>query len=189
VRPSPPAVPVVYLGIDPGVSGGLACIRDKSASAIKMPASDLEVWEWVRAYGASDITPLTSRGRPGLSSYAVLEKVGGYLPASDRGHEKYEGTRQPGSHMFRFGASVGAVRMALVAAGFVPGESLFEVAPVTWQKAFNIVPRGKSGSRKDHKAQLKQLATDLFPSLKVTLKTADALLLAEYCRRLRTGRL
>ena len=75
--------------------------------------------------------------------------------------------------------------MALIAAG-IPFE---EVIPRTWQKGVGITPRGKGETKTRFKNRLKAKASQLFPKVNVTLATADALLIAEFCRRKRTGTL
>lgn len=61
------------------------------------------------------------------------------------------------------------------------------VAPSVWQRAFVLAggPRdeGITAKKNRHKAR----AQELFPNLKITHACADALLLAEYCRRTREG--
>jgi Holliday junction resolvasome RuvABC endonuclease subunit len=74
---------------------------------------------------------------------------------------------------FSFGAHAGALRMALVAAG-IPFD---EVTPQKWQAAMQCRTKGD-------KNVSKRRAQELFPSVKVTHATADALLLAEYGRRI-----
>jgi hypothetical protein len=95
--------------------------------------------------------------------------------------------------------------MALIAAGI----RFEDVPPQKWQKALGIAPR-KSGktkmvssaddpkvpflctelrevggeSKTVFKNRLKAKAQQLFPEQKVTLATADALLLLEYCTRI-----
>lgn len=76
------------------------------------------------------------------------------------------------SGMFKFGQNYGALRMAVVAAGI----RLELVTPSVWQGKLNCRTKGD-------KNITKALAQRLFPRLKVTHATADALLLAEYGRR------
>jgi hypothetical protein len=73
---------------------------------------------------------------------------------------------------FTFGAEYGRLRMALVASG-IP---LDLVEPKRWQTALGCMSKGD-------KNVTKARAQELFPHLKITHKTADALLLAEYARR------
>lgn len=73
---------------------------------------------------------------------------------------------------FTFGRGLGNLEMALTAAG-IPFE---RVRPQVWQKELACMSKGD-------KNITKRKAQELFPSLKVTHKTADALLIAEYGRR------
>lgn len=73
---------------------------------------------------------------------------------------------------FKFGLSYGGLRMALTARGI----RFDEVLPVKWQTAMGC----RSGGDKNI---TKRRAQALFPSVRVTHATADALLLAEHCRR------
>ena len=67
----------------------------------------------------------------------------------------------------------------LIALG-VPFE---EVTPKRWQRALGIAPRGRTETKVQWKSRLKDFAQRRFPDIKVTLATADALLLALYCQR------
>ena len=73
---------------------------------------------------------------------------------------------------FTFGNGFGHLEMALTAAG-IPFE---RVSPQRWQKAMGCMTRGD-------KNVSKRRAQELFPAMKVTHATADALLIAEYGRR------
>jgi hypothetical protein len=92
--------------------------------------------------------------------------------------------------MFTFGQNYGSLRMLLVASK-IP---FLSVAPVTWQSALGVSPRDKRGEDKESdsqfKTRLKTHAKGLFPALSTLTKaTADALLLAEFCRRRHEGEL
>ena len=158
----------LYVGVDPGASGGLVVIGPSGVVAEKMPATEADVWGWVSLLHLDGYLD-----GPPPEVYAAVEKVGGYV-----------GEAQPGSAAFKFGLSYGGVRMALTAAG-VPFD---DVTPQTWQKAFGL-HRGKAESKTAWKNRLKAKAQQLFPGVAVTLATADALLIAEYCRRKHEGRL
>lgn len=153
----------IYLGIDPGKSGGIAWIFRSRTTAISMPSTERDIWDVLEG-----MESLSSR------AIAVIEKVGGYT-----------GEGQPGSAMFNFGWGYGGLRMALIAAN-IPFE---EVTPQKWQKAMGISGRKKTESKTQWKNRLKAKAQQLFPELKVTLSTCDALLIAEYARRKTEGRL
>lgn len=77
---------------------------------------------------------------------------------------------------FTFGRNYGSLRMALIGWN-VPFE---EVTPQRWMKALGCLT---GGDKHISKARAQQM----FPTVKVTNATADALLLAEYARRLRHG--
>ncbi len=152
---------VLYLGIDPGASGGLATIHGRSVELFQMPRTDRDLWNLVRQFRS-------------LSTTTVLEKVWGHI-----------GSGQPGSAMFNFGANYGSLKMALTAAG-IPFE---EIVPRTWQKALSVSPRKKTETKTQWKNRLKAKAQQLFPQVDVTLATCDALLIAEFCKRKHEGTL
>lgn len=74
---------------------------------------------------------------------------------------------------FTFGASYGRLRMALTAARI----AYEEVTPPKWQGAMGCRTKGDKNVSKAR-------AQELFPSVRWTHATADAVLLAEFCRRL-----
>lgn len=149
-----------FIGIDPGVNGGMAVTwPDGSTEAIAMPKNEQTVWDWFDTLAvASDCDH--------VGIFATIELVGGYV--------KREGGN-PGSAMFTFGRSYGALRMALVAAG-IPFEA---VRPQAWQKALGL-SRSKGMKPTAWKNLLKTRAQELFPDLNVTKSTSDALLLARH---------
>jgi hypothetical protein len=144
---------MIYIGIDPGKSGGICVMDDKGGiELVKMPSTELDIYESLDGY----------------NGFAMIEKVQGYI-----------GNAHPGTAMFKFGASYGGLRMALIASG-IPFD---EVSPRTWQKTLGISPRKKTESKGQFKNRIKAKAQQLFPNENVTLATCDALLIAEYCRR------
>jgi hypothetical protein len=147
-----------YIGIDPGVSGGIAavsCVPGLQIGAMKMPATDRDLYVALKALIAENV----QNGHP----LAVLERV--------------SSSPQMGVvSAFTFGRGVGALKMALAALE-IPYD---EVTPQKWQ----LVMGCRSGGDKNI---TKRRAQQLFPALAITHATADALLLAEYCRRLHRG--
>lgn len=83
---------------------------------------------------------------------------------------------------FTFGQNFGALRMALTASS-IPYEM---VTPQKWQSHFGLPTTNKAGSKVAKKNAHKARAQELFPSIKITHAVADALLIAEYCRRTRS---
>jgi len=81
---------------------------------------------------------------------------------------------------FKFGMNYLFLRACLVSCE-IP---FAEVTPRTWMKALAIRTRRKTETTTQWKNHLKQIAQQLFPQQPVTLATCDALLIAEYCRRL-----
>lgn len=86
--------------------------------------------------------------------------------------------KQGVSSVFKFGQSYGFLRGLLIGLG-IPFE---EVTPQKWQKAMGCMSKGD-------KNVTKAKAQQLFPGVKVTHAIADALLIAEYGRRVRSGEL
>jgi hypothetical protein len=90
--------------------------------------------------------------------------------------EKVHASPQMGvTSAFTFGGWYRACRMALTAAK-IPFD---EVSPMRWQRRLECLSGGD-------KNVTKARAQQLFPAVKVTHYIADALLLAEFARRLRT---
>lgn len=163
----------VYIGIDPGASGGLAALWFEMGEkwgvfTQKLGCTDKEAWEWFKEHskhhGRQDIP---------FRLFAVIEKVGGYV-----------GSAQPGSAMFKFGRSYGFLHGCLVAAGI----QYVEATPQKWQKFLGIAPRRKEESKTQWKNRLRMFAERLYPNVKVTLAVADALLIATYCQRIHEGK-
>lgn len=166
----------VYIGIDPGQAGGLVAlysdgkIYDDSVSP--MPETEKEIWEWFVGF---------SEAYSATSCVAVIEKV----------HSMPD---QGVASSFKFGMGYGALRMVLIAAGV----SFEEVDPRAWQKALGIPPRKKEETKPQFKLRLLKLAQQLYPSLPLwsekkakgrMLAVADALLIAEFCKRKHEGKL
>lgn len=172
----------LFLGIDPGSSGGMAIINSNGLilkDIHNQPAltalgnmTAFQQWDWLSYFEHSERQYV----------YGILEKVGGFVPRAKglRGAEEGSDRGQPGSTMFTFGKTVGMLIGFLTAAN-IP---YIEVIPRTWQKEFGL-QRLKSQTDSQWKNVLKNKATYLFPEVKITLATADALLMAEYCRRSR----
>lgn len=142
------------LGIDPGASGGIAWITDGKPCVEKMPDTLQDLWELIQ-----DIQHGQCIWPNKLQCKAYLEQVHS-MPG------------QGVASSFKFGQGYGALEMALTAAG-IPFE---RVTPQKWQKALGCLTKGE-------KNVSKRKAQELFPTMKVTHATADALLIAEWGRR------
>lgn len=115
----------VFLGVDPGVSGGLAVVMGPEAVTLKLKdATPRDVWDWLREYAV-------------VARHAVIEKVGS--------------TPQMGVvSAFTFGKSYGAIRAFLIALE-VP---LTEVSPLVWQKALGCRTKGDKNVSKARAQEL-----------------------------------
>ena len=80
---------------------------------------------------------------------------------------------------FSFGENFGMIQLALAALE-IPHDW---VTPQTWQKEMNL--NGKYATKVIRKNAHKAAAQRLYPDIKITHANADALLIAEYGRRLR----
>lgn len=155
----------IYIGIDPGVSGGIVCLFDDFPFSTPMPATERDIWNWIKQWRD-------------LGAFAVIEKVGGFMGGA-------KGNVASSHTMFTFGASYGGLRMALVAAEI----AFEEVPPQSWQKGLRISKRASSESKVQFKNRLRGLAQQLFPTQEITLAVSDAFLIADYCRRKKEGTL
>lgn len=160
---------MVFVGIDPGVNGSMVCIEPGNKTGVYHCLSWLKdntnyekVADWL-----SDLQPKDTQ--------VVLERVSGWIG----GRKDALGNSQPGSRMFVFGQSYGALQMALTCLGF----DYHTVRPYHWQK-FLSLDRPKQLSKSQYKPYLKNKAQNLFPGLSVTLYLADALLLGVYACKL-----
>lgn len=145
---------MIYIGIDPGSSGGLAALwaDGRVLVAQPMPKTEKDLLDM--------LSGLASTHEAG--THAVLEQLRP-MPSTFRG----------GKGNWYLGGSYFAMRMALIACG-IPFD---EAVPRKWQGAMQCLTGGD-------KNVSKRRATELFPTVtKITHATADALLIAEYCRR------
>lgn len=118
---------MIYIGIDPGKSGGIA-VMDTILSftqVSKMPETEKDIWEFFRM--------LKERHQGGL--YAVIEDVHA-MPG------------QGVTSMFTFGSGLGGLRMALIGNGI----SFEKVSPMKWQKFMGCLSKGDKNVTK-RKAQ------------------------------------
>ncbi len=144
----------MFVGIDPGKSGAIAVIDAEGCFVSVVKLKETEQDIWTWMVKELGI----GYGKSG--HFAVLEKVGA-MP------------RQGLSSTFKFGVSYGFCR-GILTANRIRFE---EVTPAKWQGALGCRTKGD-------KNITKAAAQRLFPTVKITHANADALLLAEYARRL-----
>ena len=146
------------IAIDPGANGGIAWTDENgNPQAVSMPATVRDVRKaLVLAIGQTQ------------HKQVFIEKVGGYIA----------GTPSPGSAAFTFGYNAGVLEGLLCYAD-IPYEF---VLPVTWQKPLGLGGRKSCDSPSQWKNKLKAAAQRKFPTIDVTLKTADALLIWDWAQ-------
>lgn len=149
----------LFIAIDPGASGATA-IQYPTETYVCPFKTESEQRELIR-----DIVFYCKQEH--FQPFAVIEQVGGYI-----------GVKQPGSAMFNFGRNFG-YHLGLLDAFEVRTEL---VAPSMWQRKHPKTPKlaDKARAKREHKNALKEIAARRFPSIKVTLANADALLILDY---------
>lgn len=173
---------MLYLGIDPGGSGGLALISEKGkfVDFEPMPATCRELLEVLVAfrekagavYTAADTGAILPANPPVLRG--LLEKIQPQPASSRQGAWSAKGS----SSFFR---NIGHLEMALEVVR-IPYD---ELRAQEWQP---IVGLHYAKGEKRNKNRSKEIVDRVFPTLdNITHASADALLLAEVCRRINEG--
>jgi hypothetical protein len=150
---------MTIIGCDPGVNGGIAWITGGKPCVEKMPDTLQDLWGLIQDIRAAASPPL---GVGETNAMAYIEQV-------------HSSPQMGVKSAFTFGNGFGHLEMALTAAG-IP---FTRVRPQVWQKALNCLTGGL-------KNVTKKRAQELFPTIKCTHAVSDALLLAEYGRRIET---
>lgn len=141
------------IGIDPGSAGGIAVLNGSHIETYNMPET------------FPDIYNLLASLKDGDDTLAILEDVGHGMPG------------QSSKATAVFARHNGHLEMALYALGI----RTVKVTPQKWQKHYsNSLGKSKDCEKREWKNKLKLLAQQMFPSVKVTLKNADAILIACY---------
>jgi hypothetical protein len=160
------------IAIDPGKAGGIAWADELKAEAVAMPDSEYGIWELV--YDLAD----TEDDRA-----CVLEHQHNRPPPGKRKNargqlESYQGRGSTAN--WTLSGNYHGLRMALIAADL----EFEEVSPTKWQKPLGLVFRGVDRlSYEQKKRRHKAEAERIFRGMRVTLATADALLMLEFLRR------
>jgi Holliday junction resolvasome RuvABC endonuclease subunit len=143
------------IGIDPGKNGAIAWISSEGPKVEKMPETLADLWH--------------------LISHIVNDSATIYRHTELKAYlEQVHSSPQMGvKSAFTFGNGFGHLEMALTAAN-IPFE---RIRPQKWQATMGCMTRGD-------KNVTKQRAQELFPSMKITHATADAMLIAEYGKRI-----
>jgi len=166
-------IKVNYIGIDPGLQGGIATIRNSGEmTTLIMPTHKIgkkRVLDNARLAGIFSLSDLLN-----IKSYAILE-------------QQQPMPKQGVTSMFSIGYGFGVLKQCLIDFS-IPHEV---VRAQVWQKEFGI-----SGRKGNTKAQALQICQSLFPdtNLLATKRSkkphdgiVDAILIAEYGRRRHGG--
>jgi crossover junction endodeoxyribonuclease RuvC len=143
------------------IPGGFVGVDPGRSSGAIAYVVDHTAWAWpVSKLTDRDIWDVFSKLKDLNVRSAVLEKV----------HAR---PGQGVSSMFKFGSSFGELKMGLVASGI----RFTQVMPAAWQKELSCRTGGDKNITKTR-------AQELFPDMKITHAIADALLIAEFARRM-----
>lgn len=172
--PKPPKLEVsksatVYLGIDPGVNGGLAAIFNGNVEAIPMPETERDLFEWLSQWYSIDTVAVVEEQWPRPTFFGGKNSI-------------LKSTCLLYGHYTLIRGMLTALKVKFE-----------EQRPQEWLKGLSI-PSGKKREveSKDWKKHLRGKAQQLFPDLPVweekralgrQLAISDALLIAEWCRR------
>jgi len=159
----------MLIAIDPGQNGGIAWTTDGGVTkCADMPDTPKDIFDLLQ-----DITD----GCQGAGCY--LEQVGTYMPGNS------------GPAAVKFARHCGHLDMALLALGI----SHSSILPAKWEHwfigkpAYPKIPKETHAAerrrllaerKRERKTRIKAKAQALFPGVKVTLKTADALGMLAY---------
>ena len=149
-------VDVIEVGIDPGKNGGFAICDGKRVWSERMPETEPDIVGLIREI----VDGAQAEGQP-LTFY--VEDV-----------PKFVGKFVPSSSSFVLGRNFGVLLGSLYAMRC----RVVLLRPQEWQRRLGLgTSRGMKSSA--WKNKLKERAQQLFPAQKVTLATADALLILE----------
>ena len=144
------------LAIDPGASGGFALASRDITECFPTPPTTGDICDLVRSLKAEHDLYV-----------CYIEDI-----------PKFTGKLIPSSSAAVLFENYGFTQGVLMAMG-VP---TIRVRPQEWQKHFSLGTARACGSTTVWKNKLKAEAQRRFPNCKVTLKTADALLILDYAR-------
>jgi hypothetical protein len=146
------------IAIDPGRNGAVVMEYKGKITSYNMPETAKDIDTLLRS--------LFELGRNQTHKVVYMEEPYGYIGP------------KPGKGVFAFGRHVGNIEMSVLCRNV----RLVLVKPQTWMTRLKVGSRDKK-SMKDWKNKLKARAQALYPSVEVTLKNSDALLILEYSKK------
>ncbi len=120
----------IYIGIDPGINGGIATINNNFVQAYKMPQTIRDLWELIHEI----------KSTAELENYSITAALESVWSSPQMGVKS----------AFTFGNGFGHLEMALTALG-VPYE---RVRPAVWQKAMGCLTKGDKNVSKRRAQEL-----------------------------------
>ena len=149
---------MTYLGIDPGpISGSLAWINSQATVCYTKRFMDITEKEL-----SNQIEEIHAMSK---NCVCVIEKVWAF-------------PKQGVTSAFGFGDNYGLIRGLMIAHN-IPFKL---VTPRTWQQFYGMKKKPKE-TKTQWKKRLKGRAQELFPTADICTETADAILIAAYCRK------
>ena len=152
------------IGIDPGLSGGIAILDDlKIYDIFDMP---------IMSEGKKNINQLNSAQLVNIINNHVLRKENTFVIVEQVSAMPGQGV----TSMFNFGQTFGSIKGICAALGL----PIFYVRPAKWKKHFELINSSKDASRTK--------VIEMYPSIssrltkKKDVNKADAILIARYFR-------
>lgn len=144
-----------YIGIDPGASGGITAIVDTNVPRILWCSAFKELGN------ARFVLDFLKAQK--IELHALIENVHAF-PTDGR------------SSAFKFGKNAGQWEGLLTAFG-IPFD---KVVPHKWMSWYGVMPKDKQERKNKLKELAQKVLDDYGENQKATLKTADAILIANY---------
>lgn len=140
---------ITTIAVDPGKSGGVAFHNERDG-----------------IYVAHNLYPITDL----LETMETLRESGSRMQMVVEDIPPFTGNLIPGASAFKMGVSFGLIQ------GIALGEriSCFKITPKNWQKGLSGLTKLKGSKRKQ---ALRDTCRRLYPDLKPTLSTCDAILI------------
>ena len=150
------------IGIDPGLSGGIAILDDlKIYDIFDMP---------IMSEGKKNKNQLNSAQLVNILNKHVLKKENTFVIVEQVSAMPGQGV----TSMFNFGQTFGSIKGICAALGL----SIFYVRPAKWKKHFNLINSEKDASRTKVIEMFPRISNKL--SRKKDNNKADAILIAQY---------
>lgn len=145
------------IAIDPGSSGGIAVFTKSGVQAVKMPKSVSEMNDYF-IYIKNTYENVV----------VFIEKVQAFSSDDDSPGKKFAINKMLANYQ--------QVLTVVKLCGF----KFIEVYPISWQTSLGLKIKGKEESKTERKNRYKDFSQNIFPELKVTLQTSDALCIIQF---------